>query len=224
LHPVSVSSSEEGSLRMAYLSEHALDGEARWLDARVCDAAGNQGSIVSIQRSSESAGETQVCIRLADGTRVLVAVDLLQPQADGPYRLPFRIDTSEQAHSAQLSFPLMEEDLHVTKRVIDTGQGIRLRKTVAEREEVLDQPLRQDELVVEHVPIGRVISDAEVPAVRQEGDTMVVPVLEEVLVVQKQLLLKEELHITRRQHQISRPQTVVLRSEQITVERFDEGR
>jgi uncharacterized protein (TIGR02271 family) len=208
---------------MVHFSEHASHGEEGWLDARVCDAAGNQGSIVSIQRSSGAEQETQACVRLADGTQVLVAVDLLSPQGDGVYRLPFNVDATEEDQSTQLSFPVMEEGLHVTKRVIDTGHGIRLRKTVSEREEVLDQPLRRDELVVEHVPVGRVVSEAEMPAVRHEGDTMVVPVLEEVLVVQKQLLLKEEIRITRHQRQVTRPQTVVLRSEQISVERFDEG-
>jgi stress response protein YsnF len=48
---------------------------------------------------------------------------------------------------------------------------------------------------VERVPIGRVI-DA-VPAVKDEGDLLVVPVVEETVVVERRLVLKEELHIRR---------------------------
>jgi hypothetical protein len=42
-------------------------------------------------------------------------------------------------------------------------------------------------------------------------------------VVQKQLLLKEEVRITRLRHPVHAPQSVTLKSEQVTVERFDEG-
>ncbi|OWW22753.1 hypothetical protein AYR66_08685 [Noviherbaspirillum denitrificans] len=124
----------------------------------------------------------------------------------------------------QMSFPVMEEDVRVGKRVIDTGRGVRIHKTVAEREQVLDEALMQDRLEVEHVQVGTVVSEADAPQMRYEGDTLVVPVLEEVLVVQKQLLLKEEVRITRHREQVSRPEKVVLRSEQVQVERFDEGR
>ncbi|QDZ30700.1 DUF2382 domain-containing protein [Noviherbaspirillum sp. UKPF54] len=122
-----------------------------------------------------------------------------------------------------MSFPVLEEQMQVEKRIVDTGRGVRLHKTVAERERLLDEPLRRDELVVEHVPVGQIVQEAAPPQARYEGDTLVVPVLEEVLMVQKQLLLKEEVRITRRQHQVREPQSVVLRSEQVAVERFDEG-
>jgi stress response protein YsnF len=51
----------------------------------------------------------------------------------------------------------------------------------------------------------------------------VVPVLEEVLVVQKQLRLKEEVRITRHRREAHAPQTIVLRSEEVEVERFDDS-
>jgi len=56
--------------------------------------------------------------------------------------------------------------------------------------------------------------------VRHEGDTMIVPVLEEVLVVEKRLVLKEELRVTRRRVETREPQTVTLRREDVVVERF----
>jgi len=56
--------------------------------------------------------------------------------------------------------------------------------------------------------------------VRYEGDTIIIPVLEEVLVVEKRLMLKEEIHITQHHEEFHQPQHVVLRNEDIAVERL----
>lgn len=192
------------------------------VDALVTDAEGNQGSIASIEQAD---ADRQAWVRLEQGTRVLVPVSLLAAQADGTYRLPFTFHVSDaRKPSAQMTFPVMEEELHGATRVVDTGRGVRVRKTVSGREQTLDQTLLRDELEVEHIPVGRVVGDADPPQTRYEGNTLVVPVLEEVLVVQKQLLLKEEVHITRHRRPVRVPQSVALRSEQVTVERFDEDR
>lgn len=202
-------------------SGDAPDLDEQLVDARVIDAAGREASIVSIQHADDG---PQAWIRLDQGTQVLVPFKLLTPQADRIYRLPFSFDIPAPGHPAQMTFPVMEEEPHVGRRVIDTGRGVRVHKTVSEREQVLDQPLLRDELEVAHVPVGRMIDDADAPQARYEGDTLVVPVLEEVLVVQKRLLLKEEVRITRHRRPASKPQSVRLRAEQVTVERFDEGK
>ncbi len=54
---------------------------------------------------------------------------------------------------------------------------------------------QREDVEVEHVPIGRVVSGREAP--RQDGDTLIVPVYEEQLVVSKRLILREELHVRR---------------------------
>lgn len=186
----------------------------------VTDASGQQAAIVSTEHAE---GEERAWLRLADGTQLLVPMVMLTKLADGGWRLPFTFDAArEQAHSVQMSFPVMEERLQVGKRVVDTGRGLRVRKTVGERERIVDEPTLRDELAVEHVPVGQIVSGDTPPHTRYEGDTLVVPVLEEVLVVQKQLLLKEEVRITRRRHEVREPQRVVLRSEHVEVERFDE--
>lgn len=48
---------------------------------------------------------------------------------------------------------------------------------------------------VQHVPVDRIIEQPPEP--RQEGDTMIYPVVEEVLVVEKRFLLREEIHVSR---------------------------
>ena len=57
------------------------------------------------------------------------------------------------------------------------------------------------------------------PAIRQEGDTIIVPVVEEIMVVEKRLLLKEEIHIRRQQVVQHIRQPVRLRSEEVSLER-----
>ena len=57
---------------------------------------------------------------------------------------------------------------------------------------------------------------------RQEGDVLVIPVLEEVIVLQKRLMLKEEIRITKRSQQTIEPQVVTLRREEIVVEQLGE--
>lgn len=193
------------------------------MDARVVDAGGVPATVVSVRQHEGEASGPDAQLRLADGTQVLVPLDFLTFGEDGIYRLPFSFRALEgQGSAMQLRFPVVHEELQVARRTVDTGRGVRLRKTVSEREQIVDDPLWRDELAVEHIPVGRVIAEAEMPQTHYEGDTLVVPVLEEVLVVQKQLLLKEEVRITRQRQTRHQPQKVLLRSEQIDVERFDE--
>lgn len=114
--------------------------------------------------------------------------------------------------------PVIEEELKVGKRVVETGTT-RIRKVIREREEVVDEPLLQEEVQVTRVPVNKYI-DRPV-AVRQEDGTTIIPIVEEVMVVEKRLLLKEELYITKRVHSVRAPQKVALRSEEAIVERSD---
>jgi uncharacterized protein (TIGR02271 family) len=90
---------------------------------------------------------------------------------------------------------------------------------VHEREEIIDEPLRQERVAIERVPINRAVDHA--PTVRREGDTLVIPILEEVLVVEKRLMLKEELRVTLQQTDRRQPQSVTLRREEAVIERID---
>jgi len=120
--------------------------------------------------------------------------------------------------------PVVAEVATLRKERIDTGRGVRINKTIIEREEVVDEPLEHDELLVERVEINQVVNLETLPSVRQEGDVTIGPVLEEILVTEKRTLLKEELRITRVRRQVHEPQRVVLRSEVVEAEPFDEGR
>ena len=110
--------------------------------------------------------------------------------------------------------PLVAEEATVGKRVVETVK-VRLNKTVTTRVEPVDVALYREEVV--RVPRGTPVD--QTPAIRHEGETMIVPVIAEVLVVTKRLVLREELHVTRRRVERRERQEVTLRAEEVAVER-----
>lgn len=117
---------------------------------------------------------------------------------------------------------VVEEQLDVGTRVVETGRGVRIHKTVSEQPVIIDERLMRDEIDIQHVPIDRIVALEEAPTTRYEGDTLVVPVFEEVLVVERRLRIKEEPHITRIQHEERYQDTILLKAEQVEIERFDD--
>jgi stress response protein YsnF len=59
-----------------------------------------------------------------------------------------------------------------------------------------------------------------VPAVRTEGDLTILPVVEEVVIVERKLLLREEVHIRRIQTTAKHVETVQLREQDAIVTRL----
>ena len=114
--------------------------------------------------------------------------------------------------------PLLEERLVVGRREVETGR-VRVHLTTTTEDAAVREVLREERVEVERVPIGREVATA--PAVREEEDgaVLVVPVLEEVLVVERRLVLKEELWIRRVSTSRTSEKTVPLRRQTATVER-----
>ena len=117
--------------------------------------------------------------------------------------------------------PVIHEKLRIEKREFESGRVL-VHKTVSERDEVAEVLLRQQDLIVDRVPGGRAVSEA--PQTRQEGDTLIVPILEEVLVVEKRLMLKEELHIRKRSSERTEQHKVRLRAEHVEIEQTGPNR
>jgi uncharacterized protein (TIGR02271 family) len=168
----------------------------------------------------------RVTLRLSNGREALLPEELLTPETDGTYRTTVTLAQLLGAASAgsnsddpgDLAIPVIAEDLQVSKRQVAEGT-LRVNKTVHERTEVVQMPLSKDRLDVRRVVLDR---DVDGPhPVRYEGDTLIVPVFEEVLVVQKKLRLKEELHITRKTVVENYEENVTLQREEASLERVD---
>jgi uncharacterized protein (TIGR02271 family) len=158
-----------------------------------------------------------VKILFEDGQQVPVPPDALTRQPDGSFVLALR-DAQLGQHSVVI--PVVREQLAVERRVVDGERGVRVHKTVTTRDHRVDEPVLRDEVQVERVPLNAVVR--EPPPVRYEGDTTIIPVCEEVVVIEKRLLVKEELRITRTTTQTRHTEIVPLRYEHVEVERFDD--
>ena len=165
---------------------------------------------------------THVRVQLESGEQCLVPAAVVLPQEDGSIYVPLRraelvpAPRENPPETQHTVVPVLVEELEVQKRVVETGT-VRLTKQVHEREALVDEPLWREEVEVTHVPIQRVV-DAPLP-IREEHGTLIVPVLEEVLVVEKRLMLKEEIHIRTHRVETHQPQQVTLRREEVSLER-----
>jgi uncharacterized protein (TIGR02271 family) len=112
--------------------------------------------------------------------------------------------------------PLTTEELAVGTREHATGK-VRVRTVVETQEAWVDELLAREEFEIERRAVGRLVDEA--PAVRQEGDLLIVPVLEEVLVVEKRLRLTEEIVLRRVRREERHREPVVLRRGRAVVER-----
>ncbi len=112
---------------------------------------------------------------------------------------------------------LLAEDLSVDRTVVETGR-VRVRTVTRTREEAVDVPLVRENYEVTRVPVGRVVE--AMPPVRQEGDTMVMPVVEEIVVTERRLVLREEVHIRRVRTTEQHQESVTLRYQEAEVTRL----
>jgi len=119
------------------------------------------------------------------------------------------------------AIPLVEERLSIEKRQVESGR-LRVRISVDQREERVPVSLAHDEVEIERVPKNVALS--ELPSVRLEGNVTIIPVVEEVVVVEKRLVLVEEIHVRRRTGSSTEEIPVTLRSEQASIERDGDPR
>jgi uncharacterized protein (TIGR02271 family) len=112
--------------------------------------------------------------------------------------------------------PLREEELSVDKRVVETGR-VKVSRVTHSHEQMVDELLHHEKVEVERVPVNRPIE--AMPSIRQEGDVTIVPVVEEVLKVERSMVLKEEVHIRRVKTTERHQEQVTLRRQEATVSR-----
>jgi stress response protein YsnF len=120
----------------------------------------------------------------------------------------------------EIIVPLHVEDVSVERRKLERGVQVQVR--TINHDHLIDEALAHERVVIERVAIGRPI-DA-IPPVREEGDTTVVSVVEEVLVIERRLVLKEEIHLRRVRTTERHRETVTLREQQAIIERTEPGR
>jgi uncharacterized protein (TIGR02271 family) len=111
---------------------------------------------------------------------------------------------------------LLAEALTVGKEAVETAR-VRVSKQTHTREVAVDEALLRESAEIETIQIGRQIF--EMPSIRHEGETIVVPIVEEVLHTERRLILKEEVRITRRKTTEQFHDRVTLRYQEAVVTR-----
>jgi len=117
------------------------------------------------------------------------------------------------ADSNEVILPVHAEQAEISRVHVTTGI-VKVSTVTTTKEEVVDLLLKDETVRIEHVPCNRFVDEA--PQVRELDNVTIVPVLEERLVVERKLFLKEEIHIHRTTSSRHHRETVVLR-EQIAV-------
>lgn len=183
----------------------------------ILDADAREG--VAEQHDLLDRNVERVRVHLPDGGTLLVDKTLLQEGTEGHYRLPLRYAELQQAARGggeqRIVIPVIEETLTVGKQAIT--RRVRIVKSVEERQVSVDETFAEEDIEVERVQVDREV-DGPV-SVRYEGDTIIIPLLEEVVVVEKRLRLREEVRIRRRRTMRALSEPVTLRREAVRVER-----
>lgn len=197
---------------------------------QVIDEKGVRGTVdLTVAPPSDAVDARLVLIRFEDGSRIFADAASFVEREPGVFYFPGSFEQlfAENPAAAygeaaadnvgKIVVPIIEEQLKITRARVLTG-GVRVHKTIEERTETVSEPVLQEQVNVERVAVNKYIDAA--PPVRYEGDVMIVPLVEEVLVVEKRLVLREEIRITKISEQVQKQEQIVLRSERATLERI----
>lgn len=128
--------------------------------------------------------------------------DTKKPSAPGP--------------ADEIIVPLHAEEISISKQTMETGR-VQVNTVTREHEQLVDELLTHEHVEIERIPIGKPIDVT--PPVRETADRIIVPVVEEVLVVERRLVLKEEVHIHRVRQTERCQERVTLRRQEAEITR-----
>lgn len=202
----------------------------------ISGADGQMATVEEIVRDTDSDQEPYLVVRdMSSGELMQVPFNGVErdPEVEKQYRV--RADQAERPASSakvtsvkagggltddgRLLVPLHEEELVATTREVELG-AVRLLKRVETVPVEIDIPVERDQVSIERITKDEYVDVA--PEVRYEGDTMIVPVIEEILVTAKRFLLREEVRITRTRIAESVHVSESVRRERLDVEEIDE--
>jgi stress response protein YsnF len=125
-------------------------------------------------------------------------------------------DQERQPISEDLRIPLHVEEVSVSRREVEKA-NVEIALITGTHGQLIDEELTNVRVEIERIPIGRTID--VVPPITQEGDTTIIPVVEEIVVVERRFVLKEEVHIRRVATKERHQETVVLRKQEAVITR-----
>ena len=177
--------------------------------SRIVDRDGAFGRLQGVDM--EDGKHPIAVVQLLGGGRVRIPFELLEQHHDGGYTLPARWSDFMVATETTASIPVIAERVKVEVRPAP-AQRVRVRRRVVSETRLVEVPVWHERVQIEHVPRD-VLVDRH-PEARREGDTLIVPCVEEVVIVEKRLRIREELRIrVVRERRVHRENVVVRRHE-----------
>ena len=177
-----------------------------------------------IETSQLEAQDPELVVLLFDGQQVRLPSSAITLQSNGTYLLSASFASFREAappHSTppdELVIPIIAEEVHIDKHWVETGR-VRITKVINQAETNIDELLAQEQIEIQRIPMDQLV--LEKPQPRYEGDTLIIPRVEEELVIEKRFRLKEEIHVIK--HTVEKPlrQPVTLLKEGVNIERVN---
>ncbi len=159
----------------------------------------------------------QTVLHLGSGRTVVVPTALLLSGTDSEQiPRPARIEQAGAHAGGETVIPLVSEQLQVGKETVTTGK-VRLHRGVETFTDSVGLSLTRTGWEVERNPVGEIV--AEKPEVRQEGDVMIFPLVEERLVARREYFLIEEVRVRQVATTTERTASLELQRDVLTMER-----
>jgi len=117
--------------------------------------------------------------------------------------------------------PVIEEKLRIDKEKVETSK-FRISKKIHEEEVTENISVTEENVTIERKEINEIVDTAP-PAIRQDGDKTIISIVKEVLVVEKKVMLVEELHVTKSRSESSVPIKETLRREEVEINKTEDG-
>jgi stress response protein YsnF len=119
--------------------------------------------------------------------------------------------------NGEMKIPLFEETVSASKRVVPISK-VQVSRLTHSQEQLIEELLHHEQIEIERTTVNKPVDS--MPTIRQEEDIIVIPVVEEVVRVERSLLLKEEMRIRRIRTTERFQESVTLRKQEAVINRL----
>ena len=116
----------------------------------------------------------------------------------------------------KIIIPVHEEEISIDKVKVEIGQ-VRIEKDVVDEQVAKEVTLKKKQVNITRIPKNEVVDTP--PAVRREGNITIIPVVKEVVIVRKELVLTEEIHIEQKVETEVEEIHATVRKEEVNIKR-----
>jgi stress response protein YsnF len=131
---------------------------------------------------------------------------------------PVSTPSASNSEADGLTAVLHAEKIAVSRQQSD-GDTYRVSTVTRERKQPVDEELHHQRVEIRRVLVNQPVS--AMPPVREEGDTTIMSVVEEVVVIERRLILKEEIHLRRLHVTEHHQETIIVREQEAMITRTE---